>query len=714
MCSFLVTSWLLSNLTVVNYFLLPRGPDGTQTLRKGPFVFVHNLLHMTGERVWQPFVQDKVVAVYNGEIYNARQVPQGFEDRHLYRSDGECLLPAYLHLGPRFPQTLDGEFALVVVDLDSQVAVLSTDVFGTKPLWYSFYEGLHASSYRSALLRLGIPENEIRAARPNEVLQLTLSFNADAPQLGAILVTSVKHHSVHEFDLRQFKTSTQDWQAAFSKAVWKRVAASNHPIFVGLSSGYDSGALHVALEAEAAAHSVNYFTVAAEELPDLIDRRLSHNRSVSRAFLLSLSLQDFQAERSWLELTSEPFRYGKSNWAGGSVQEDGAATGLSAIFRRCRQAGILVYLSGAGADEVISDYGFAGVKYFPHSSFGGLFPEELASIFPWRSVFLGTQRDYLMKEEVVAGSHGIEARYPFLDKRVVQEFLWLTHTVKNALYKRPVHDFLSAAGYPFDKGNKDGFAAGRNLKLWGDTMVEVLYDSLLSVSRRTTQKEVEPLGHLRSGPWQLARSQLVAFLSTPENDVEAVGELAGALLAFFQTDSQSEPFVLGELCLQLLVLLLLEPSSRIERTTEGAESTFFLSLIFSMSWEAVILSGWPLFALLVRLAKDEQAHVGVPDGDSCEASANTPASLEAATAILQTVLRISDASKAGIRRAIPSIRSAQDQVVNCWTEAAGFRTVLQNNRMQNLFAALERLSEPHYRVNLADAWHLAGAADAGV
>eukprot|EP00439_Symbiodinium_sp_Y106_P049493 s5169_g6.t1 len=89
---------------VVNYFLLPRGPDGTQTLRKGPFVFVHNLLHMTGERVWQPFV----VAVYNGEIYNARQVPQGFEDRHLYRSDGECLLPAYLHLGPRFPQTLDG------------------------------------------------------------------------------------------------------------------------------------------------------------------------------------------------------------------------------------------------------------------------------------------------------------------------------------------------------------------------------------------------------------------------------------------------------------------------------------------------------------------------------------------------------------------------------------------------------------------------------
>lgn len=58
-----------------------------------------------------------------------------------------------------------------------------------------------------------------------------------------------------------------DAQAAFRGAVRKRVSAanSNHPVFVGLSSGYDSGALHLALEAEAPRHSVQYFTVAAEE-----------------------------------------------------------------------------------------------------------------------------------------------------------------------------------------------------------------------------------------------------------------------------------------------------------------------------------------------------------------------------------------------------------------------------------------------------------------
>ena len=229
------------------------------------------------------------------------------------------------------------------------------------------------------------------------------------PAPGAVQVEELARYSVHEFDTRQFKTSTEDWQSAFRRAVWKRIATSNHPVFVGLSSGYDSGALHLALESQAPAHAANYFTVAAEELPQLIKQRLSmHNKSVARAFQISLSLQDFQDEVTWLRSWSEPSKYGRSNWAGGSVQEDGAAAGLSAIFRLCRRAGILVYMSGAGADEIISDYGFAGKKFFPHSSFGGLFPEDMSAFFPWTSVFLGTQRDYLMKEEVVAGSHGLE------------------------------------------------------------------------------------------------------------------------------------------------------------------------------------------------------------------------------------------------------------------------------------------------------------------
>ena len=36
------------------------------------------------------------------------------------------------------------------------------------------------------------------------------------------------------------------------------------------------------------------------------------------------------------------------------------------------------------ADEIISDYGFNGKKIYSHSEFGGKFPKNLKTIFPWK------------------------------------------------------------------------------------------------------------------------------------------------------------------------------------------------------------------------------------------------------------------------------------------------------------------------------------------
>jgi len=57
----------------------------------------------------------------------------------------------------------------------------------------------------------------------------------------------------------------------------------------------------------------------------------------------------------------------------------------------------------------------------------------------------------------------VEARYPFLDPKVVQEFLWLAPEVKNREYKAPLHDAFANWGYPFEKRKKTGFAAKANL-----------------------------------------------------------------------------------------------------------------------------------------------------------------------------------------------------------------------------------------------------------
>jgi len=69
------------------------------------------------------------------------------------------------------------------------------------------------------------------------------------------------------------------------------------------------------------------------------------------------------------------------------MRRDPGAIGLSKVCHHARKDDSLVYFSGTGADEIISDYGFGGKKLTPHSSFGGLFPRNLSSVFPWYNFF---------------------------------------------------------------------------------------------------------------------------------------------------------------------------------------------------------------------------------------------------------------------------------------------------------------------------------------
>ena len=63
----------------------------------------------------------------------------------------------------------------------------------------------------------------------------------------------------------------------------------------------------------------------------------------------------------------------------------------------------------------------------------------------------------MMKEEYVGGAYGIETRYPFLDKKVVQEFLNLDVSLKNTHYKSAIYEYLTRNDIPFSQCSKIGF-----------------------------------------------------------------------------------------------------------------------------------------------------------------------------------------------------------------------------------------------------------------
>lgn len=516
MCSFLVTTLLIHNLTFVNRLLQLRGPDATALRRTRGITFVHNLLSIaedvpTGQPGYDS--QDDVVVVFNGEIYNHRELNAGKGT-----GETEALLAAYRRHGHSFPRNLDGEFALALVDFRKRQAVLSADVFRTKPVWYARQRassddgglGGHwaVSSYASALRGLGFHAADMWPVPANTAVVLDFGrLRGNPPRL-------LQELHIHEFDMRQFKTSAKDWETAFEAAVRKRALGNRRQgikLAIGLSAGYDSGAIHLALTRLGLHHFA--FTLTANEDVDTLKARciFSGPSRVANASLVTMSVDDFSAEHDFLQNNAEPVGYDLLlpyaserahlmprtvfHSAGGSVSifflddrdkhlrlrpspthlQDEAAQGLSAIARLSRAEGALIYLSGSGADEILSDYGYhgksfgieavMGLKLDPNkamcSTFAGEFPAFLSSIFPWPNFFQWLQHRFLMRDESVLGSHGMEARYPFLDKRLVQEFLWLAPEVKNQFYKAPLDAYFKRHEYPFrtplEEQQKHGF-----------------------------------------------------------------------------------------------------------------------------------------------------------------------------------------------------------------------------------------------------------------
>jgi len=164
MCSILCTNKNITNYDEVNEYLQYRGPDDTTILSDdvNNFTFVHNLLSMTGEVTTQPFVDESIICLYNGEIYN-------YKDFGDYASDGYCIIDLYKEHGVDFVKLLDGEYAILLLDFQKDLILMATDPFKTKPLFYTNCDGdFGCSTYKTPLDKIG--HKDIKKAKPNTAM----------------------------------------------------------------------------------------------------------------------------------------------------------------------------------------------------------------------------------------------------------------------------------------------------------------------------------------------------------------------------------------------------------------------------------------------------------------------------------------------------------------------------------------------------------------
>src|SRR6266849_6759040 len=264
-----------------------RGPDGEGIVCRGAAGLGHRRLAIidlaTGD---QPMVSDDgaIRIVFNGEIYNFRELRQELESRgarFTTTSDTEVILRAYEAEGPACVRRLRGMFAFAILDERARRLVIARDRAGIKPLVYA-WDGrrlLFASEIKAIL-----EDPAVARELDLEALGQYLTFHyVPAPRTifrairklppASTLVLSLKGGEpiVSRYWSLRFapdaRVTEQDWverlRAELSDAVRCHMI-SDVPIGAFLSGGLDSSTV-VALMAQASPTPIRTFSIGFDE-----------------------------------------------------------------------------------------------------------------------------------------------------------------------------------------------------------------------------------------------------------------------------------------------------------------------------------------------------------------------------------------------------------------------------------------------------------------
>jgi len=268
-----------------------RGPDDVGQWQAGPVALGHRRLSIIdlSSRSHQPMQDGELVLVFNGAIYNYRELREQLRPRgHRFVSDGdtEVILKAYREWGEDCPRHLHGMFAFALWDGERGELFAARDRFGIKPFYYAEGDGwLRFASNTQALLAAG----EVNTALDPVGLHFQFSLHAVIPAPHTVLRGIRKLEPAHSLrvasDGKLSKTrywdldarrggeqlSEEQWvervREQLLAAVRKRNEVADVPVGILLSGGLDSSLL-VALLAEIGVEGFHTFSVGFEDQPE--------------------------------------------------------------------------------------------------------------------------------------------------------------------------------------------------------------------------------------------------------------------------------------------------------------------------------------------------------------------------------------------------------------------------------------------------------------
>ncbi len=161
-----------------------RGPDGQGEFMSSEFSAIHHRLAIIGPdaRGNQPMQVDDVVVVFNGCIYNYKDLREKLEaDGVIFQSDSdtEVIPHLYRRFGLGLFNLLEGMFSIVLWDKREQICLVARDVFGEKPLFVCEQDGRMGFASSQNAFEKG---KWSLTPKLSSVYQILTRMRAEAPQ----------------------------------------------------------------------------------------------------------------------------------------------------------------------------------------------------------------------------------------------------------------------------------------------------------------------------------------------------------------------------------------------------------------------------------------------------------------------------------------------------------------------------------------------------
>jgi asparagine synthase (glutamine-hydrolysing) len=201
---------------------------------------------------------EKIHIVWNGEIYNYRELRAELEQRGVHcrdSSESEVVINLYLEYGLDFINKLNGMFAIAIHDSRDKSLHLIRDRMGKKPLWISqLSDGTLFFASEVRALMLARPDRTLRTDMVAEVMQYGYinaphsAFNeiTQVPPASVLTwqdgKTSSKKYWEPDFDTKvqiSYEEALEVTKKLIEEAVSRRLI-SERPLGSFLSGGYDS------------------------------------------------------------------------------------------------------------------------------------------------------------------------------------------------------------------------------------------------------------------------------------------------------------------------------------------------------------------------------------------------------------------------------------------------------------------------------------------